>query len=1165
LKVDRIGIHDNFFELGGHSLLAARVVARVRSAFNVELPLRKIFELPTVVALAEHIDFLRCRHNAVRTPPVVPVPRRGPIPLSFSQRRLWFLNKVHPGMTAYNIPAAFRIRGYLNVAALEQALNETVGRHESLRTAIVEFGGEPLQCIVPSLPLALPIIDGSALSEAEAGAEIQRLSEDDAQRPFDLAQAPLLRAKLLRLCEEDHVLILNFHHIIADGSSLMVFYQELAAFYEVSCRGRRPGLTPLPVQYADYAIWQREQLQQQGFASQLDYWKRQLAGVSVPAQLPADYARPVVQTFHGARLTRALSEELSQAVRGLSLRQGVTVFMTLLAALAIWLSRQTGQQEVIVGSTIAGRNRREIEGLIGFFINALALRTDVSGNPTFQELLSRVREVCLEAYTHQDVPFDRVVEDINPQRDFSRHPLFQVMFNMADVSERVFHLSGCEITKLADPYPAAKFDITLHAPEIGGKIELTSVYNTELFTESRMAALLEEWDYLLAQAVENPQSRIDDYSLVTPCARAVLPDPTAPLEETWEGAIHQVFSAQAGREPNKLAVVDHKQNWTYREIDARSNQLAHHLVSCGIQPKDVIAIYAHRSAPLVLILLGVLKAGAAFLVLDPAHPSTRLIDYLRIARPKGWIHMSAAGEPPPEICDFLDGGGIGCRVRLPSRKDEIGDLLSPDAEADPGVEVDADDPAYIAFTSGSTGEPKGVVCRHGPITHFLPWQEETFQLTPADRFSLLSGLAYNHLHRDLFTALGFGATVWVPDPETMRDPRRLTEWLQKNQITVLHLTPALGRLLHTMAGGTLPSVRRVFFGGDVLAASDVAMIRQLAPRAEIVSFYGATETQRAVGYFPVPQELPLKGKNARPAIPLGRGAKDVQLLLLRPNRALAGVGEIGELYVRSPHVALGYLGDESLTRQLFTTNPFTNEPADRLYKTGDMGRYLPDGCVEWAGRNDRRVNIRGFRVELAEIESVLAQHPAVREAAVVAKEFTPVGRTENSVTETRLLAYVVSDVDRQSLPDRLRSFLAARVPGHMVPAHFLFLDRLPLSSNGKVAYAALPDPSPAVLVAEDSCSGPRNEIEKILTAIFGQVLGLTRVGVEENFFSLGGHSLLAAQATSRIREAFGIGLELRVFLDSPTVAQLGRQVELLLMAGQPTAESVQADREEIEL
>jgi amino acid adenylation domain-containing protein len=1172
LKVEKVGVYDNFFDLGGHSLLATRVIARLRNNFSVDLSLRKLFELPTVAGLAEHIDLLRRNQRGVSIPSIWPVPRDRWIPLSFSQRRLWFLQKMDPNLTAYNIPAAFRIEGDLNIPALEKALSEIVNRHEVLRTRIIEIDGEPFQEIVSPLTFMLPVIDLSHLLKEQVEAEVQRLSIDDARQLYTFGDAPLMRAKLLRLGEQEYVFILNFHHIVCDGSSLIIFYHELATLYELFSDGKVSTLPFLPVQYADYAVWQHERLQGEAPESQLAYWRRQLGTGLTTLNLPIDYERPVVQTYRGARLAKALSEEVTRALKELSRREGVTLFMTLLASLNILLSRHTGQEDIIVGSTIAGRNRPEVEGLIGFFINALALRVDLSSNPTFRELLKRVREVCLDAYTHQDLPFEKVVEEINPQRDLSRNPLFQVMFNMADTSERVLKLAGCQTVKLPTSAPEAKFDIILHAPEIEGKLELAIVYNADLFSERRIINVLDQFTHLLSQVADDPQKGIDEFSLVTPSAASVIPDPTESLDDTWEGSIHQLVARRAERAPDCPAVIDPDNSWSYGELDRRGSQLANYLIAQGIRPKDVVTIYAQRNAALVLALLGILKAGAAFVILDPAYPASRLISYLRIARPRALLHIEGAGEMAQELREFLKSLDLCCQLTILNKKaSSDNDPLKGYSVLDPNLPIQPEDSAYIAFTSGSTGEPKGVLSRHGPITHFLPWQRESFELAETDRFAPLSGLAYNHLHRDIFTALYLGATLCVPKPQVARSPEQLTEWLQQNAITILHLTPALGQLLSTAGEKTLPSIRRVLFGGDVLTWREVVQIRELAPNAKIGSFYGATEIQRAVGYFQIPDECPLNETNTARAVPLGRGIRDVQLVLLNKSGKLTGMGELGELYVRSPHLATGYIGDEKLTAERFVTNPFTNDAKDRMYKTGEVGRYLSDGNVEWAGRNDRRVNIRGFRVELEEIESVLKQHPAVQNAAVVLQDYE-ISAPENLKPETRignldlrLVAYVAADETQQTLADLLHGYLSTRLPDYMVPADFVILEQLPLTPNAKVDYQALPALQQFRLPESSLIQAPRNEVESKLSAIFSEVLGREQVGIEENFFRLGGHSLLAAQAAARIKDAVGVALELRTFLESPTVTALAKHIETRIKPGYTKPTIDDPNREEIEL
>jgi amino acid adenylation domain-containing protein len=1169
LKLDKIGVHDNFFELGGHSLLATRVVARLRISFNIDIALRKLFELPTVAGLAEHIEHLRHSQFGTSIAPIVPVDRRQALPLSFSQRRLWYLHKVDTNLSAYNIPAAFRVKGDLDSAALEQALNEMIARHEVLRSYVKEVDGQPRQEILPSLRIALPSIDLTRLPDEQAETEARRLFSADARQLYDLANAPLMRATLVKLAVDNHVFILNFHHIIADGSSLAIFYKELTALYDAARDNKAAPLARLAVQYADYAAWQQEWLKSSSFDTQLGYWKRQLTSLPEPCALPTDFDRPMRPTYRGARLAVELSEELTRSLKILSRQQSVTMFMTLLATFNILLSRISGQEDIVMGSTIAGRNYPETDGLIGFFINALPLRADLSGDPSFVTLLQRARELCLDAFTNQDVPFEKVVEEIRPRREAGRNPIFDILFNIADTSDRILTLAGCEVTKLARVDPEAKFDIVLQAPEVGGKIELAIVYNTALFREGRITLLLDQWAALLDQVASHPELPISQLSLVTDASRSVLPDPKEALDDIWEGAIHDLLAEQACRSPESLAVVDENQNWTYEEMNQCANRLAHCLIDSGTRPKDLIAIYARRSSSLIVALFGILKAGASFLILDPAYPAARTIDYLHIAQPKGWLQLEGSGKLPDDLLTCLDSLTMRCRMNVPQSKTEILRSLGACANTDPATIVTADDPAYVAFTSGSTGEPKGVLCRHGPITHFLPWQKDAFQLSEADRFAMLSGLAYSHLHRDVFTAISLGATLYIPNPSEARSPEYLIHWLERIAITVLHLTPALGQLLLTSGGACLPSVRRVFFGGDVLTMDEVACIRRLAPNATIGSFYGATETQRAVGYYEIADDLPSDHNESTKPVALGRGIKGVQLLVLNKSGQLAGVGEFGELFVRSPHLAEGYLGDEERTAQLFIVNPFTNDPQDRLYRTGEFGRYLADGNVEWAGRNDRRVNIRGFRVELEEIEIALKQHPAVKDAAVVVQDFdqsrfeNPKSKIQNPKLDRRLVAYVATDEEGDSLIDLLRSFLSSQFPDYMVPAHFLILTSLPLSANGKGDYRSLLAMQFSAGVG--TSTSPRDEVENKLCGILAELLGRSDVGIDENFFRIGGHSLLAARAAVRIGDTFGVNLDLSTFLENPTVMGLAKKVDSLRATGQTRTESDKDQREEFDL
>jgi amino acid adenylation domain-containing protein len=1158
LKIERIDVLDDFFDLGGHSLLATRVAARLRAALDAELPLRVLFEARTIAALAREIEARRGNRRGIALPKI---PRAAPgdrAPLSFAQRRLWFLHKLDPGLTAYNMPAAYRLRGPLSIATLERALDQLVQRHEILRTAIVEIDGEPMQQILAEAQLSLTKIDLTGMPAARTERGIARLANEDAERPYDFGAAPLMRAQILRLADDDHVLLMNFHHMICDGSSLALFYGELAALYEAYLRGQEPLLPAPAVRYADYVLWQQRALREGWLAPQLAYWRRQLGGRLAPLDLPLDGERSAIQTDRGGRVSRGLSGALSEKLKRLARSEQVTLFMILLAALKLLLARLSGENDIVVGSTVAGRNRSELDGLVGFFINALALRSDLSANPRFVELLRRVREVCLEAYTHQDAPFELVVEELGPERDPRLHPVFQVLFNMAEIADRELRLSGCATTRLNRDVFGAKFDLVAGAGKIGGAIELTLTYNADLFAETRAQSMLAQWDHLLAQVADDPGQRLDQFSLVSESAAAVLPDPAAPLDDRWRGPIHAWLARRAREQPRKPAVVDERESWSYRELKRAAARLANRFRAAGVRAKDAVAIYAHRDASLAPALLGVLQAGAVFVILDPSHPPARLVEYLRLAQPAGFLHMEEAGAPPAEIEAYLHAAPVKLRMILPRARRSIARLLVRSRARAQEAKIAAGDPAYIAFTSGSTGEPKGVLGRHGPITHFLPWQRETFDLGSGDRYALLSGLGYNHLHRDLFTALALGATLHVPEAKDLQDARRLARWLGRNKISILHLTPALGRFLQTAPDIVLPALRRVFFGGDRLLRGDVTALLERAPNAKIASFYGATETQRAVGFSIIDEPRRGPGAPTREVLPIGEGAPGVQLLILNAKRHLAGIGEIGELCVRSPHLAAGYVGDGALRENNFIVNPFTGDPRDRLYRAGELGRYLPDGKVEWLGRNERRASIRGFRVELAEVERALGRCPGVRSAAAVGEV-----ADEQWGGETRLIAYVESAPGGAPDAGVLREYLNDHLPGYMVPSAIHFIERMPLNPSGKIDYAALRRAARSSPPRARSFEAPKSATERAVERVFAEVLRLERVGRADNFFALGGHSLLAAKAAARLRETFGVKLDLRAFLEAPTVAEICLRMEASNGAGGLQAQS--AGREEIEL
>jgi amino acid adenylation domain-containing protein len=808
--------------------------------------------------------------------------------------------------------------------------------------------------------------------------------------------------------------------------------------------------------------------------------------------------------------------------------------------------------------------------MIGFFLNTLALRDDLSGDPSFREILSRVRDTALGAFANQDVPFEQVVDALSPERDLSRTPLFQVFFNVLNFPIHMAPAAGpLTVAQLTPDFASAGlhlpalFDMTLYAADRPDGIQMLLVYNVDLFEAARLREFLDQLGWLLEQVVAQPGERPMRLSLVTPRARAILPVPTAPLGADWGEAVHEMFARHAALGPERPAVVDAHGTWTYGELEARSNRLARHLCAQGLGPEDVVAIYGHRSAPLLAAVLATLKAGAAFAILDPAYPAARLIQCLRQAAPRGWMAVGAAGPVPDELAGCLD--AIGCRVRV---------ALGPDGEAgepvdsEPGkaletVPADADRLAYIAFTSGSTGGPKGIAGTHGPLAHFVRWHAAAFGLLPSDRFTMLSGLAHDPLLRDLFTPLSLGARLCIPSPDVIENPGALVDWMREESITVTHLTPAVAELLGHGAlasdGAGPLGLRYAFFGGDMLTRRDLARLQAVAPSATCVNFYGATETPQAMGYFVVPDGWPGgegESRHEGAAVPVGRGIDDVQLLVLTPRDQLAGVGEIGEICVRTPHLARGYL--EPDTSRAFGPNPLGSDPRDRIYRTGDLGRYRADGVVQCIGRADHQVKLRGFRIELGEIEAALRRQPGVRDAAVVLRDGLPGGQ--------QLVAYVVAAGAPGPDVGDLRTRLRAELPAYMVPALWVPLEALPLTPNGKVDRRALPAPPRPGDRDAAGFVAPRTRTEQLVAELWTKVLGVERVGVDDDFFDLGGHSLLAVQLMFHLHQSLGVSLPVRCVFEARSIARLAELVEAqVVVAAGPSESFSDGPREEIEL
>jgi len=1067
---------------------------------------------------------------------IQPEPRQEALPLSFAQLRLWFLDQLEPHSAAYTISMAARITGALDVAILEKALSEIVRRHEVLRTVFPAINGSPHQEICPTASANLEVVDLSQGPTSELEILTHQRIAAEARKPFDLAKGPLFRTHLLRLGANEHVLVITVHHTVFDGWSMSVLWREFGIIYEAFQSGRTSPLPDLPIQYADFSQWQKRFLEGPVRNSHMDYWRKQLEGSRTILEVPADYSRHNHRVPRGERERTSLDPALSESLRALGQKTGSSLFMILLAVFQVLLYRVTGQNDILIGTPIAGRTRTELERLIGFFVNTIVMRGQLSSELTFTQLLAQVRNTVLDAHAHQYLPFDQIVEAVDAKPDLDRTPLFQVFYNHLNLPSTLARVKGLEIEPFGEFEVESKFDLTLYSCERSNSIDLLLLYNANLFDRRHMSMLLDQYVNLLKQVGENPAGYLDSYSLVSKTSTESLPDPAAPIEVGWEGSITAKFLENVNRNPEQIAVEDTTGLWSYGELERMSSGLAAKLQSLGVKPCDTVIVFAHRSAPLVLALLGILRSGAAFCILNPDYPAARLISQMRRVRPKAWIHIAAAGEPPQDVSIALQKIVGESRITLGPTSKASSNQIAGKLESE--IQVQPDSPAYLTFTSGTTGEPKCIVGTHRPVSHFLKWHSHEFGLNASDRFSMLSGLAHDPLLRDIFAPLWVGGTVCIPAGDEILAPGKLAAWFNHRKISVTHLTPGLGGLLaghgpHTANTEVVRALRYAFFGGDVLLSSDVAKIREVAPHVQCVNFYGTTETPQAMAWHRVEgAELTLE-KGAHP-IPIGRAIPDVQLIILNRSRGLAGIGEVGEIHVRTPYLSKGYLDDERLTQERFIVNPFTNAKADFFYRTGDLGRYHPDGFVEFVGRSDDQLKIRGYRVEPAEVEAALSDCADVLACAVVSRP--------DAGGSNHLVAYVAPRDGRVFGPGELRDLLRKSLPDHMVPSAYITIDKLPLTPNGKVDRTALSRLALDQQMPSVAFVAATGDVESQIAQIWSEVLGIEKISVFDNFFDLGGHSLTSTRLIARLRSAFGVEFPLRSIFRDPTIAGFASRI-----------------------
>ncbi|HEV2736864.1 MAG TPA: amino acid adenylation domain-containing protein [Longimicrobiaceae bacterium] len=1137
LGVDRVGVADDFFRLGGHSLLATRVISRVRRALEVEVPIRALFESPTVEAMAERVEALRGAGAGEQAPPLVPVPRDGPLPLSFAQQRLWFIEQLDPGDPAYNLPVALRLRGPLDVGALERSVAEVARRHETLRTVFRPAAdGDAAQTVLEPGPFAFRRVDLAGVPDAAREARVRELAREEAAAPFDLSAGPLLRGALLRLADDEAVALFTVHHIVSDEWSTPILVREVSALYGAFARGEPSPLPELPVQYADYAAWQRRVLTGETLDRQLAYWRGRLAGAPPLLELPTDRARPAASSPRGGVRAFHLSAELADALRELSRTEGATLFMTLLAGFQALLARYAGTDDVLVGTPVAGRTRLETEGLIGFFVNTLVLRADLSADPDVRGLVAQARERMLEAQTHQDLPFERLVDELRVERSFGHTPLFQVMFTLADLGGEALRLGEVEVEPLATETGATPFDLALVLSGEGGGLRGSVEFRSELWDAATVDRMTEHFRVLLEGMAARPASRVSALPLLSADERELV-------VERWNSTacdfprhltLHGAFEAQAARTPRATAVVFEGGELSYAELDARASSAAARLRALGVGPETRVAISVRRGPEMPAGILGALKAGAAYVPLDPGYPEERLrwvledcgarvlLTQASLAERFGWfggevVALDAPHPPAPsptrgegENDDAADEGAL-------SRSRTFALSHSPSPQ----------NLAYVVYTSGSTGRPKGVAVSHRAVVNYAVDMAGRMKLRGDDRVLQFASLGFDVVVEELFPTWLAGAAVVLAGGDLFSPPE-LTRAIGRHGVTGLELPTAYWHewtydLAH--GGGRVPEcVRWVIVGGERIAPERLAEWAGLG--VPLVHVFGLTET--ACTSTTLRLEAGEDGGARRHNLPVGTPHGNVRLYVLDPRGEPVPAGVRGELFIGGEGLARGYLGRPGPTAERFLPDPFGRGAGARLYRTGDRVRRLSDGSLEFLGRTDFQVKIRGFRIETGEVEAVLTDHPAVREAFVMAREDAPGDR--------RLAAYLVGEGAGGPDVETLRVWLRDRLPDYMVPADWVVLDALPLTANGKTDRAALPAPDASG--GEREYTAPRTATEEVLADLWQGLLGVGRVGVHDDFFALGGHSLLATRVVTRTRRMLHVEVPLRVLFETPTVAEL---------------------------
>jgi amino acid adenylation domain-containing protein len=1124
LKLEHIGRDDNFFEIGGHSLLATQVISRVRKTLGVEIGVRSIFENSTIESLAGKVEIAVRGKMNLCAPPLVKVDRRNQrsgAPLSFAQQRLWFLDQLAPNNPLYNNPHVLRVEGALDIDALEEAINEVVKRHETLRTRIDVEQGVPVQITEAWEPWKIEVIDLSSMSLEEAEEEAGKRAKEEASAGFDLSRGSLLRIKILRLEAQKYILLYTMHHIVSDAWSMEILNKEVIAFYQAAIAGDVLTLPELPIQYSDYAIWQREWLQGEALEEMLEYWRRRLSDIE-ELELPLDHPRPATPSYQGANRRFMIEVETAEKLRELTRREGVTLFMTMLAGFDIIMSRYSGQQDIILGTDIANRNQAEIEGLIGFFVNQLVLRVQVNPGENFNQLLIKVREVCLGAYAHQDAPFEKLVEELQPERDLSRSPLFQAKLIWQSARRESMELGDLKLEGGGGDPQKARFDLTVGIVDDGHSLIGMMNFNRDIFEEDTIDRLIRHYKIALGMLADAFDRPISELNLLSPAEikQMVIEWNQTRSPYSNDQCIHELFQAQAERTPEQIAVHSEGHRLSYRELDRRANQLAAYLLHLGITTETAVGLCLERSVELIVAIVAALKAGAPYLPLDPEYPQERLALLLEDSAVRVVLTEARLEDRLPihlgrNVCLDKDWGSIA---------QACGET--------PVCRPKAENLAYVLYTSGSTGRPKAVMASHRNLVNYT--QAICSQLGIDDaqpgagmHFAIVSTITADLGNTCIYPSLVSGGCLHVLNYETVTDGRLFKEYLEREPIDVLKITPPHFRTLL----GSQPREAKIgpskylFLGGDALGYELVDRINEQNEGCEIINHYGPTETTVGCLTSVVKQQAPRRSMSA----PIGRPIANSQAYVLDRDLAPIPIGVRGDLYIGGDGVSRGYLNNPDQTAERFIPDPFSCEFGGRLYRTGDLVRYLPDGKIEFMGRADDQVKVRGYRVELGEIQAAFNKHPGVKQSVVLARK--------DSRGDQRLIGYVVGD--ENVIPEALKSHLRESLPEYMTPETIITLDAMPITSNGKIDRKRLPDPANSRLTSEESFVQPRDLFEHKLAKIWESVLEVKPIGVRENFFELGGHSILAAILMARIQSEFGRELPLSALFQEGTIEQLG--------------------------